>query len=121
MKIRIAGMALFLCIPLVLYLYLAQPLGVLPSLGLGVLIMIGHRFLASPFSARHRPRRCLWCGRSIPIAQVSLALPVQGGKEISYKFCPPSSADCRVRWIGLHRLVLRHKHLIQFGIFIPVL
>ncbi|MBD3336943.1 MAG: hypothetical protein GF355_15630 [Candidatus Eisenbacteria bacterium] len=121
MRLIIAGIALFLFIPLVLFLYLAQPLGVLPSLGLGIAIMLGHRFVARPFSERHRTHRCLWCGRPLPIARVTLSLPQGKGAHKDYTFCPPSEQSCRRRWVGLHRLAGRQKHLLRLGVFGPLL
>jgi hypothetical protein len=62
--LALQGAALFAVIPLVLFLYLRMPLGPGFSLALGVLLMLGHRFIAAPWMARNARRRCLWCGRS---------------------------------------------------------
>jgi hypothetical protein len=59
------GIGLFLFIPLVLFLFLAFPLGVLPSICAGVVIMFGHRFIARPYMLRNIDKRCLWSGRQL--------------------------------------------------------
>lgn len=64
MRLTIQGALLFLFIPLVLFLYLRQPLGPALSIGLGLAIMFGHRFVAAPWMTRHAIERCLWCGRA---------------------------------------------------------
>jgi hypothetical protein len=59
---RIAGLLLFLPVPLVLWLLTAQPLGPGASLGTGVAVMLTHRLYARPFALSRSSRRCLWCG-----------------------------------------------------------
>lgn len=115
------GVLLFLFIPLVLTLYLVQPLGTLASLAAGVAIMLGHRFIARPFSQRHRLHRCLWCGKHLRMGLVQLQLPAGGGKAQAYAFCPPSDRPCRVNWFGLHNLARRFRLPLQLGIFLPIL
>ena len=114
------GLLLFLCIPLVLVLYLLQPLGTLPSLGLGVALMIGHRFVARPFSAANRGRRCLWCGRPLRLGRVTLDVPLGRSGTAVFAFCPPSDDSCRRRWVGLHRVAGRYRWLLRGGIVLPV-
>jgi len=62
MNLRLAGLLLFLPVPVVLYLYTRMPLGELPSLLAGTLIMLTHALYARPFALRSAGRRCLWCG-----------------------------------------------------------
>ena len=59
---RIAGILLFLPVPVVLALFTRQPLGPWASLGLGVALMVSHRLYARPFALARAERRCLWCG-----------------------------------------------------------
>jgi hypothetical protein len=59
---RALGILLFLPVPLVLWLFTRQPLGILPSLGLGALLMLTHPLYARPFALRRARERCLWCG-----------------------------------------------------------
>lgn len=62
---RLIGAGLFLFIPVVLVLYLRYPIGLAPSLAVGVALMLGHRFVARPFMDRTLSRRCFWCGRDL--------------------------------------------------------
>lgn len=64
MRDRLRGLLLFLPVPAVLWLFTRQPLGPLPSLGLGVALMVSHRLYARPFALRRAAFRCLWCGRA---------------------------------------------------------
>src|SRR5512136_781289 len=82
------GLLLFSFIPLVLFLFLQQPIGAGPSVLVGVVIMFGHRFLASPWMARHGSERCLWCGRSVTAGE-----PVEvgaGGRGWTLAACSPA-------------------------------
>jgi hypothetical protein len=65
-KDRVLGLLLFLPVPIVLWLYTRQPIGVIPSLLAGTLLMLTHPLYARPFALRRAPRRCLWCGGAIP-------------------------------------------------------
>jgi hypothetical protein len=69
--IHAAGVLLFLFIPLVLFLYVRHPEPVGLSLAAGLLLMVGHRFLARPFMEKVLPVRCVWCGRVLPPAGVA--------------------------------------------------
>jgi hypothetical protein len=53
---------LFLPVPLVLFLFTRAPLGILWSLGIGVVLTLTHRLYARPWSLARAHRRCLWCG-----------------------------------------------------------
>lgn len=64
MSERLAGLLLFLPVPLVLWLFTRAPLGVAASLGLGVVLMGTHRLYARPWALARAGRRCLWCGRA---------------------------------------------------------
>lgn len=64
MALRLQGLALFLFIPAVLYLFLAQPGGWV-GLVVGVVLMLGHRLVAVPFVLRNIERRCVWSGAEI--------------------------------------------------------
>jgi hypothetical protein len=65
MKLRLQGLALFLFIPVVLYLFLVQPLHPLGALLAGIVIMFAHRFIAAPFVDAHLDKRCVWSGAEI--------------------------------------------------------
>lgn len=57
------GIVLFLFIPVVLFLFVAHPRPVAASLGAGLMLMAGHRFLARPYMLATRPHKCVWCNR----------------------------------------------------------
>lgn len=61
---RIAGILLFLPVPVVLVLFTRQPFGPGVSLLLGVALMASHRLYARPFALSRAGLRCLWCGGS---------------------------------------------------------
>jgi len=118
---RLSGALLFLFIPLVLFLFLQQPLGVLQSLVLGLVIMIGHRFVASPFSRRNRDRRCLWCGRGTDESNCeSTWVRVSREDPARYSLCSSKLRDCQSRWSGLHGLALRAGPILKLGIGLPL-
>ena len=122
MKLRAIGLLLFLFIPLVLVLFLAQPLGAVVSIVLGIILMLGHRFIAQPFSEKHRLERCLWCGRDVAADQAE-QIPVvrPNGKITEYQTCRPQDRDCLRRWLGLHRLATQEAFWIRLGIALPLL
>jgi hypothetical protein len=62
---RLAGVFLFLPVPLVLFLFTRAPLGILPSLGVGTLLMLSHRVYARPWATARAHQRCLWCGSDL--------------------------------------------------------
>ena len=55
------GIALFLFIPVVLFLFVAHPKPVVASVVAGLALMAGHRFLARPYMLATRPHKCVWC------------------------------------------------------------
>ena len=65
MPARLAGLLLFLPVPLVLFLFTRAPLGVLPSLAAGVLLVLTHRLYARPWALARARARCLWCGADV--------------------------------------------------------
>jgi hypothetical protein len=56
---------LFLPVPLVLILFTRAPLGILASLGIGILLMLTHRRYARPWALARAHERCLWCGADV--------------------------------------------------------
>ena len=81
------GATLFAFIPLVLYLFVGHPEPVALSPGLGLALMLGHRFLAAPYPELVRERRCLWCNRRLPGAWEPLTLATRGG-PLEARTCP---------------------------------
>lgn len=74
MPTRAIGVLLFLPVPLVLFLLTRAPLGILASLGIGILLMLTHRRYARPWALARADRRCLWCG-----ADAAPAAPAASG------------------------------------------
>ena len=123
-RLQAIGVLLFLFIPLVLYLFVRHPQPVAASLGAGIVLMAGQRFLARPYMARAIPRKCLWCNRmlapgSTPALDAStptldLALD---GRLIAARCCAAHHAPAArfFRFLVLARLPLR------VGIFAPLL
>jgi hypothetical protein len=112
----IQGIALFACIPLVLWLFLVQPLGPARSLALGAAVMLGHRFAAAPWAVRHARERCLWCGR---LGAPAHDVPVTGAAGIvPLGACTAAHADLARRFFGF---TARYRVPIALGIFVPLI
>ena len=115
MALILQGVALFACVPLVLWLFLAQPIGPGWSLALGFAIIAGHRAVAAPWSGSHARERCLWCGRTgHPAAEV----PVTAGpRTVVFGACNESHGRLARQFFGF---VNRHRVAIAAGIFAPL-
>lgn len=113
--IVIQGVALFACIPLVLWLFLAQAPGPGWSLVFGLAIMAGHRAVAAPWTARHAKQRCLWCGRAgRPIGEV----PVSGGSgTLAFGVCGDAHNRLTRQFFGFS---FRFRVAMGLGIFGPL-
>lgn len=88
MKERWQGIVLFLPVPIVLWLITNLPLGMWPSLGLGVALMVTHRLYARPFSLKRRARRCLWCGKGGAVAGLAPVTVIEPMGETVWQVCP---------------------------------
>jgi hypothetical protein len=110
------GGLLFAFIPIVLALYLQQPLGPGLSLCLGVALMLGHRFVAAPWMAAHARERCLWCGRRIAAAGVELEIAASGSRW-ALRACDGAHRDRIARFLTF---VARRRLPIAAGIFLPL-
>ena len=109
------GVALFVFIPLVLWLFLAQPLGPGWSLALGTGIIVGHRAVAAPWAARHARQRCIWCGQP---GRITHDVPVSGGAAtVVFGACDGKHEDAARRFFGF---VDAHRLAIGLGIFVPL-
>ncbi len=112
--LTVQGVALFLFIPLVLFLLLQQPLGPGWSVAIGLAIMFGHRYLAEPWAAKFSDVRCLWCGR----VGVSRAVDVvAGGRTWPTRACSERHAELARRFLGF---VFMFRVPIAVGIFAPL-
>jgi len=120
---QLLGIALFLFIPVVLFLFVRHPEPIAASLGAGVALMLGHRFLARPYMEAVRMRKCLWCnGRPRPEVE-TLPLLVGGrGKdgaahELLAAVCP-RHRDPAARFVSF---LERARLPLRLGIFVPLL
>jgi hypothetical protein len=110
-KIHFLGVLLFLFIPLVLFLFLKHPFGIIISFVVAITIIVGHRFIAIPFMNRFKIFRCLWCGRtSRPRVQQSVG-------RIEFEFC---QQDCLTKAKRFFDFCSRYATLLRAGIFIPL-
>lgn len=114
LRIHLLGVGLFLFIPLVLFLYVRYPLGILPSFVLGVLLMFSHRFVAVPFMNRYRASRCFWCGKTSP---PRTTLAVRAGKLLDFQFCVDTCLSLARRFFDF---CSRYRFLFRIGIFLPL-
>ncbi len=136
LRITLQGLLLFLFIPLVLVLFLRQPIGPGLSVLLGLLLMFGHRFVAGPWARRHALDRCAWCGGA---AKLEVRATSEGGQaKLELRPTPESRQAIEVEaGGGTWRLVAcseghrasvarfltfaRRAHLpIAAGIFVPL-
>ena len=108
---RLAGILLFLPVPVVLALFTRQPLGPWASLGLGVALMVTHRAYARPFALARASRRCLWCGGAAGTGP-SLALREPLGST-TWRACGEGHHLLAVRTLGW---AARHRRFLMVGI-----
>lgn len=74
------GLLLFLFIPAVLFLFVQHPRPLAGSFGLGVALMVGHRFLARPYMQRAAAAKCLWCNHTFLAGEATVPIVLQTGK-----------------------------------------
>ncbi len=137
---QLLGVALFLFIPLVLFLFVRHPEPVGASLAAGVALMVGHRFLARPYMEAVRERKCLWCngrpqphGEPLPLllggarrgsgerggdsADVEGAARARGARALAAVTCP-RHRDAAARFVTF---LARARVPLRAGIFAPLL
>ncbi|MCI0442295.1 hypothetical protein L0244_12355 [bacterium] len=110
-RIHILGILLFLFIPLVLFLFLKHPFGVITSFIIAIVIMISHRFVAIPFMNRFKDSRCLWCGRT------SRPRVKQTVGPIEFEFC---EQNCITKAKKIFDFCSIYTLILRVGIFIPL-
>lgn len=98
MNPRVAGLLLFLPVPIVLALFTRFPIGVIPSLALGTLLMVTHRLYARPAALRRAHERCLWCGAATRDGPRLLVAEPFG--EAEWRACGEAHADSLRRVLG---------------------
>ncbi|HEY7213264.1 MAG TPA: hypothetical protein VIC28_01480, partial [Thermoanaerobaculia bacterium] len=115
--IQLAGVLLFLFIPLVLFLFVRHPEPVGVSLAAGVILMLGHRFLARPYMERTAPIKCVWCNRVLA-ARPGETLELQsGGRALQARCCPGHRKPAAKFFTFLHAW----RWPLRLGIFVPLL
>ncbi|HWX23392.1 MAG TPA: hypothetical protein VN083_00055 [Vicinamibacteria bacterium] len=120
MRARLAGILLFLPVPLVLGLFTRLPLGTLPSLGLGTVLMLSHRLYARPFALSRALSRCLYCGGPGMSGPVLAYREPMG--ETSWRCCRETHAVRVGRvlgWAARHSSFLKVGILGALGLFVP--
>lgn len=115
-RLQWTGLLLFLFIPLVLFLFVRHPEPVGLSLLAGVVLMLGHRFLALPYMRKAIAAKCLWCNRALPESAETLELQTGAGL-LSARCCPGHRQPAArfFAWAEAWKLPLRA------GIFLPLL
>ncbi len=111
------GVLLFLFIPVVLFLFVRHPEPIGWSLGIGVGLMLGHRFIARPYMVWVASRKCLWSNQVLARGEgVALEIHHRGGVQ---------NARCRERYRWhLERFftfAYRYRWVLAPGIFAPLL
>lgn len=116
MSDRLAGVLVFLPVPLVLFLFTRAPLGIGPSLLLGVAVMLTHRIYARPLALARADRRCLWCGRGV--AAGAPALTVEEPTDTTrWRTCAGAHEERVRRFLGRAG---RHALSLRIGILLPL-
>ncbi|HEV7506237.1 MAG TPA: hypothetical protein VGS07_15125 [Thermoanaerobaculia bacterium] len=118
------GVVLFLFIPLVLFLFVRHPAPVGVSLGVGVLLIVGHRLLARPYMAWVAPVKCVWCNRVLVSApegkragEVSVLELQSGGGVVAARCCAVHRRPATKFFTFLHAW----RWPLRLGIFVPLL
>lgn len=113
------GLLLFLPIPLVLFLFVRHPEPVGLSLLAGVVLMLGHRFVARPWMERVRLAKCLWCNRFLPAdapGTERLEIATSGGPLVAR--CCAGHHDPAARYLAF---LDAWSWPLRLGIFLPLL
>ena len=111
MRDRLLGLLLFLPVPAVLWLFTRMPLGPVPSLALGVLLVVTHRFYARPFALGRAGARCLWCGGEAALGPALTAAEPLGTTE--WRACGVEHHEALARVLAF---AARHARPLQVGI-----
>jgi hypothetical protein len=114
---HLAGVFLFLFIPLVLFLFVRHPEPVGWSLAAGVVLMLGHRFLARPYMAQALPVKCIWCNRLLVDSPAETLELRAGGRVLQARCC----AGHRRPAAKFFTFLEAWRWPLRLGIFVPLL
>lgn len=115
--IQFAGVLLFLFIPLVLFLFVRHPEPVGASVAAGVILMLGHRFLARPYMARVARVKCVWCNRVLAAAPAETLELRSGDRVLDARCCTGHRKPAAKFFTFLHAW----RWPLRLGIFVPLL
>lgn len=116
-RVYMTGVFLFLFIPVVLFLFVRHPEPVGASLAAGVVLMLGHRFLARPYMARMLPVKCIWCNRILSRDETSTLELHSGGGALQARCC----ARHRMPAAKFFTFLQTWRWPLRLGIFVPLL
>jgi hypothetical protein len=114
---QLTGVLLFSFIPLVLFLFVRHPKPVVASLIGGVVLMVGHRFLARPYMERSLPVKCVWCNRVLPPGEGD-ALDLRAGERQILSRCCNAHREPAARFFSF---LASWRWPLRIGIFVPLL
>jgi hypothetical protein len=123
-RLTVAGVILFLFIPLVLFLFVRHPAPIALSLAAGVVLMIGHRRVARPYMERVLPWKCVWCNRVLPRTDAAGKaagtdlVELEAGKHVLSARCCTAHRDPAVRFFSF---LQAWRWPLRLGIFVPLL
>ncbi len=119
LKLQATGVLLFLFIPVVLFLFVRHPEPVGASLVGGIVLMLGHRFLARPYMERALAAKCVWCNRVPPAGEEILELrsAAQDARVVQARGCT-GHREPAARYFSF---VSAWRWPMRIGIFVPLL
>lgn len=111
------GIALFLFIPLVLYLFVSRPEPLALSLAAGLVVMFAHRRIARPYMQKVAPRLCLWTHRRLDGETGVASIELHTGAGPQPARCLERHAEDVGRFFTCLRLL---RPVLALGIFVPL-
>lgn len=117
MKTQVTGILLFLFIPVVLFLFVRHPEPVGASLAAGVVLMLGHRFLARPYMDRSLAIKCVWCNRILPAGEGD-TLDLRAGDRTIQARCCSGHREPAAKYFSF---LAAWRWVLRAGIFVPLL
>jgi hypothetical protein len=116
-KTQAQGVLLFLFIPVVLFLFVRHPEPIGVSLVGGVVLMLGHRFLARPYMERAAALKCVWCNR-LPPAGEGDTLELRTGERTFQARCCSGHREPAAKFFSF---LAAWRWVLRAGIFVPLL